>query len=99
MPARIDELLMQARSELLKRKPEYRIHIHIGELPDDEKQLTIYGKEHLLKFSKTHGYRAPAGLFLNIVAAGWSAKRVMTTAATSSSQLRYSSIMRKISAS
>lgn len=46
---RVDELLMHARSELLKRKPEYKIHIHIDELPDDEKQLTIYGKEHLLK--------------------------------------------------
>ncbi len=46
---RVDELLMQARSELLKRKPEYVIHLHIGELPDDEIQLTVYGKEHLLK--------------------------------------------------
>lgn len=46
---RVDELLMQARSELLKRKPEYKINIHIGELPDDERQLIIDAKEHLLK--------------------------------------------------
>lgn len=46
---RIDELLLHSRSELLKRKNDYKINMHFGELPDDESQLTLSGKEHLLK--------------------------------------------------
>jgi len=46
---RLDELLMQSRGELLKKKPEYKINIHIGELPDNERLLMLHGKEHLLK--------------------------------------------------
>mgnify|MGYP001218423446 CR=1 FL=1 len=48
---RIDELLLNTRSELLKRKTDYKINIHFGELPEDEKQLTVSGKEYLLKSS------------------------------------------------
>jgi signal transduction histidine kinase len=46
---RIDEALLHSRSELLKRKTDYKINMHFGELPDDEKLLTRIGKEHLLK--------------------------------------------------
>lgn len=46
---RLDEVLMQSRGELLKKKPEYKINIHIGELPDNERMLMLHGKEHLLK--------------------------------------------------
>jgi signal transduction histidine kinase len=46
---RMDELLLQARKELLKRKNDYKINIHFGEFPDEETALTLFGKEHLLK--------------------------------------------------
>ncbi len=46
---RIDELLLQSRSDLLKRKNEYKININFDELPEEEAQLTLLGKEHLLK--------------------------------------------------
>jgi signal transduction histidine kinase len=46
---RMDELLLQARKELLKRKKDYTINIHFGEFPEEETALTLFGKEHLLK--------------------------------------------------
>ncbi len=46
---RIDDLLLVSRAELLKRNPDYNVNVHFGELPEDEKGMTIYGKEHLLK--------------------------------------------------
>ena len=46
---RMDELLLNARIELQKRKRDYKINIHFGKFPDDEKSLTLFGKEHLLK--------------------------------------------------
>ena len=46
---RMDELLLNARIELQKRKIDYKINIHFGKFPDDEKSLTLFGKEHLLK--------------------------------------------------
>lgn len=46
---RLDELLLQSRTELLKRKNEYSINIQFCELPDDEMKLTVFGKEHLIK--------------------------------------------------
>lgn len=46
---RMDELLLNARIELQKRKRDYKINIHFGKFPDDENSLTLFGKEHLLK--------------------------------------------------
>lgn len=46
---RIDELLWQSRTELLKRQPEYSIKILFENFPDDEKKLSTTGNEHLLK--------------------------------------------------
>ncbi len=44
---RVDELLWQSRSDLLKRHPEYKVFISIGSFPDDEKKLTIQGSPFL----------------------------------------------------
>lgn len=46
---RADELLMQSRSELLKRKHDYKINFYPGEIPNEEKKLIIFGNEYLLK--------------------------------------------------
>ncbi len=46
---RIDDLLWQARLEILKRNPEYSIIINFDETIDDEKQLMVSGNELLLK--------------------------------------------------
>jgi signal transduction histidine kinase len=46
---RIDELLWQLKSNLLKAHPEYKIHFEILSLPDDENQLKIKANEPLIK--------------------------------------------------
>jgi signal transduction histidine kinase len=46
---RIDELFWTARTELLQRKPDYKISILFNSSIDDENNLIIYGNEHLLK--------------------------------------------------
>jgi signal transduction histidine kinase len=46
---RVDELLFQSREDLLKRKQDYHINIRFSEFPEDEKKLSVYGKEYLLK--------------------------------------------------
>jgi two-component system sensor histidine kinase ArlS len=46
---RIDELIWQVRSELLKHKKDYSIIIHFEDNLDDEKKLTILGNEQLIK--------------------------------------------------
>ena len=48
---RIDEILWETRSELLKRKPNYSISIQFSEPIEDESELTISGNEHLLKIA------------------------------------------------
>ncbi len=45
---RIDELLLAARSELIKRHPEYRVQMNYN-LPDNEDLLKIPASEQLLK--------------------------------------------------
>ncbi|MBI2968948.1 MAG: HAMP domain-containing histidine kinase [Bacteroidetes bacterium] len=45
---RMDEVLFQARSELLKRYNSYTIHISLLDLPDDEEKITAFGNERLL---------------------------------------------------
>lgn len=46
---RIDELLWQARTELLKSQPEYSIKILFENFPEEERKLSLPGNEHLLK--------------------------------------------------
>lgn len=47
-PLRIDELLWQAKADLLKRNSSYKATVEVKDFPDDESNLTIYGN-HLLK--------------------------------------------------
>ena len=46
---RVDELLWLTRADILKRSPEYLINIEMQGFPEDEKRLTIFGSEHLLR--------------------------------------------------
>lgn len=48
-PVRVDELLWQSRTELLKRQPQYTITILFDNFPDDEQLLRLKGNEYLLK--------------------------------------------------
>ncbi len=48
-PTRLDELLWQARSKLVSKKPEYVIDIDFENLPDQDEDLTIPGEEALLR--------------------------------------------------
>ncbi|MDQ3142197.1 MAG: HAMP domain-containing histidine kinase [Bacteroidota bacterium] len=46
---RIDELLWQVKSNLIKSRPEYKIGFEILNLPDDESNLLVKANEPLLK--------------------------------------------------
>lgn len=46
---RIDEMLWQAQTELLKKKPEYLVSVDFEELPEDENLLMVSGIKSLLK--------------------------------------------------
>lgn len=48
-PVRLDELLWLAQSQVLHKKPQYRIDIDFSELPDQEEDLVILGEESLLQ--------------------------------------------------
>jgi signal transduction histidine kinase len=48
---RIDEILWETRTELLKRKADYNISIHFNEPIEEETDLTIYANHHLLKIA------------------------------------------------
>lgn len=48
-PVRIDELLWQAKEDLLRRQDDLIINIDLDEQLDDEKNLTIRGDEQLIK--------------------------------------------------
>lgn len=48
-PVRIDELLWQAQSLLVNKKPAYQIDIDFDNLPDQEEDLVINGEESLLQ--------------------------------------------------
>lgn len=50
-PVRIDELLWETRSDLLKAHPEYHINIHFSSIPDEEESLMIQGSDSLLKIA------------------------------------------------
>jgi signal transduction histidine kinase len=46
---RVDELLWQARSELIKKQPSYTVNIDFEELPEDENYLEVTGNMQWLK--------------------------------------------------
>ncbi len=46
---RVDELLWQARAELLKKRPEYAVQIAFDEMSEDEMDFTFDGNGPLLK--------------------------------------------------
>jgi signal transduction histidine kinase len=46
---RVDELLWQARSELIKKQPSYTVNIEFEELPEDENYLEVTGNMQWLK--------------------------------------------------
>ncbi len=46
---RIDELVWEARGELLKLKKEYTVLIQFKNVNDDEKKLMVFGNDYLLK--------------------------------------------------
>lgn len=48
-PVRIDELLWQAQSQIVNKKPEYNIDIDFDNLPIQEEELVIVGEESLLQ--------------------------------------------------
>jgi signal transduction histidine kinase len=48
-PLRIDELIWQAKSSLLKNHPEYIIHFEVVNLPEDERKLIIPANEQLFR--------------------------------------------------
>ena len=48
-PVRLDELLWQAQSQLVHKKPTYDIDIDFDELPSQEEELVIMGEESLLQ--------------------------------------------------
>jgi signal transduction histidine kinase len=48
-PLRIDEIIWQAKSELLKRNPKYKISLSLDSGIDDENKLIIWGNEQLIK--------------------------------------------------
>ncbi len=48
-PIRIDELVWQSRNSLIKSSPEFKVHIEVKQLPEDESKLYTQANEHLLK--------------------------------------------------
>ncbi len=47
-PVRVDELLWQARGNLLTKYPDYQIEIEFDTMPEGEDDLILLGDEHLL---------------------------------------------------
>jgi signal transduction histidine kinase len=50
-PVRLDELLWQAKEQLQKRRPQFRIALDLGEMPDDEQLLYVRANEALLRMA------------------------------------------------
>jgi len=48
---RIDELLIQCKNEIQNRNKKYIVIINFIEMPEDEKNLTIYASEKLIKIA------------------------------------------------
>jgi signal transduction histidine kinase len=49
LPLRIDEVLWETRTELIKRKSDYKIFIEFSQPIEDENELIVLGNHHLLK--------------------------------------------------
>ena len=49
-PIRVDDLLWQARGQLLQKKPQYTIEVGFDEFPDSE-EITVNGNAALLKMA------------------------------------------------
>jgi signal transduction histidine kinase len=47
-PVRVDELLWQARSNILMKQPAYQIEIDFENMPEQEEDLILLGEGHLL---------------------------------------------------
>jgi two-component system, OmpR family, sensor histidine kinase ArlS len=47
-PIRIDELLWEVKENLIKRKPDHKVEIHLSGIPEDESMLSIRGLQKLL---------------------------------------------------
>lgn len=46
---RLDELLFSVKDEVIKRKPNYLVLVGFENIPEDEKEITIFGNERLLR--------------------------------------------------
>lgn len=53
-PIRIDEVIWQAKEELLKYQVDYRVNVNLDEQFDDEQHLTIVADEQLIKTAVTN---------------------------------------------
>jgi two-component system sensor histidine kinase ArlS len=45
---RIDEVLMKVMADVQKISPDYQVHLHFGDFPDDEKDFLVFGNSDLL---------------------------------------------------
>lgn len=76
---RIDELLLDLKSDFLISHPDYNFKLLLNELPDDAKKLTVYANEELLKiafsqliensfkFSEQHEVAVSLAVFDNLI--------------------------------
>ncbi len=48
-PIRLDELLLDARTLVLKANPDYKVDLIFEQIPEDERCITVYGNNYLLK--------------------------------------------------
>lgn len=51
---RIDEVLFDARQQVLQAHPDYRLDIHFVNEAESEEQITLHGNEYLLKVAFTN---------------------------------------------
>ncbi|MCS6904451.1 MAG: HAMP domain-containing sensor histidine kinase [Bacteroidia bacterium] len=50
-PVRIDELLLDARQQVLQANPEYKVTIYFQTPFENEEQISVWGNEYLLKIA------------------------------------------------
>ena len=48
-PVRLDELMWQAREQVIRRHPSYKVALDMGEMPESETTLVVQGNEALLR--------------------------------------------------
>ena len=49
MPVRIDDVLWDSRSEIMKKNPHYQVEINFSGIDEDGEKLEVHGNEQLLK--------------------------------------------------